>query len=412
MRRSIILFFAFLLSFEAFAVEIKGLVVDENNDPLSFASVFLEDSPQIGTVTDDNGRFSLEVDVTTHVYDTLMISYVGYKEYRKSLFDISVGLKGRSASTVLKFKMVPENQYIKEAMVTASKRKLSKKKEMADLLSRVQQQINFDFPMKDRQFKIKADLYARNGGTILGVEEDVGILSEIYKRSKGEISYDAEFKPEYHKYSLAPEIEKFASDSSDKHLALNKKDLTRNEKKEAAKLQQVLAESMDKNSPIVVQGVGVLWVDRVIYSFETFAKQPGNWEINEVGDDVLLLIFTEKKNIPGIMKYNYQLVFRVDSHSYSIASYYQKLNAALSIPFGYKLQGDELELFNILSMTGMEVDAFKIKKCNVDVENNAFFVKKGDALVPSEKSFTAVGSALDKKNKGITLNGAVKMVVL
>jgi hypothetical protein len=56
---------------------IKGIVTDSiNNEPLPFVSVYLKGT-SIGTVTDNNGKFTLKIPHTNHI---LKISSLGYKE--------------------------------------------------------------------------------------------------------------------------------------------------------------------------------------------------------------------------------------------------------------------------------------------------------------------------------------------
>lgn len=53
---------------------ISGTIADNRGEPLIGVSVVVKSSPAIGTVTDENGYFSLEVPETS----TLVISYIGY----------------------------------------------------------------------------------------------------------------------------------------------------------------------------------------------------------------------------------------------------------------------------------------------------------------------------------------------
>ena len=55
---------------------ITGTVVDEFNEPIIGASVYIKNQPGIGTATDIDGNFKL----TTNIYETLVITYLGYKQ--------------------------------------------------------------------------------------------------------------------------------------------------------------------------------------------------------------------------------------------------------------------------------------------------------------------------------------------
>lgn len=69
---------------EAAAQQLRGVVYDENGDPVIGASVMVKGT-SIGTATDLDGRFSLKVPSK----GTLVVSYVGYKSQE-------IALKGQS----------------------------------------------------------------------------------------------------------------------------------------------------------------------------------------------------------------------------------------------------------------------------------------------------------------------------
>ena len=66
---------AFLFSITVFAqTKVGGVVVDEKNQPISFANIVFKGSTK-GIVSDDNGKFYMESDKN---YNTLLCSFVGY----------------------------------------------------------------------------------------------------------------------------------------------------------------------------------------------------------------------------------------------------------------------------------------------------------------------------------------------
>ena len=63
---------------------IKGLVVDETNQPLVGATVIIKNVKNSGVISDVNGRFSLNI---PEGKNTLVISYIGYKTQEVNLTD-------------------------------------------------------------------------------------------------------------------------------------------------------------------------------------------------------------------------------------------------------------------------------------------------------------------------------------
>jgi len=83
---------------------VKGVVVDTSKEPIIAASVVLKSSTGIGTVTDVNGRFSIEVPSANAV---LVVSYIGMETQE-------VPLRGRTSITV---EMKDNNLILEEVVV-------------------------------------------------------------------------------------------------------------------------------------------------------------------------------------------------------------------------------------------------------------------------------------------------------
>src|SRR5690606_37765535 len=80
-------------------VDVSGVVVDENKTPLIGVSVFVTDAPGLGTVTDNDGNYSIRVER----YKKLTFSYVGYDKQEiltKDDFVIDVTLEESEMSVL------------------------------------------------------------------------------------------------------------------------------------------------------------------------------------------------------------------------------------------------------------------------------------------------------------------------
>ena len=59
-------------------VIVSGTVVDSNKEPLIGVNVTVKDAPGLGTITDIDGRYRIEIDA----YSTLLFSYIGFDTYK------------------------------------------------------------------------------------------------------------------------------------------------------------------------------------------------------------------------------------------------------------------------------------------------------------------------------------------
>ncbi|MFK8103776.1 MAG: DUF5686 family protein, partial [Saprospiraceae bacterium] len=76
MKKKLLLFYFLLISFVGFSQQqLTGIVTDQENIPLAFVNIIVNENPQIGTMTDINGKFSL----SEKNIRNLAFSYIGYE---------------------------------------------------------------------------------------------------------------------------------------------------------------------------------------------------------------------------------------------------------------------------------------------------------------------------------------------
>ena len=88
-------------------IQLKGVVLDENNEPLIGANVVVKDVPGLGSITDIDGNFTLKMEP----YHRILVSYIGY-ETQEILIKTQTQIK-----VVLK---VAESSVLDEVVVTAT----------------------------------------------------------------------------------------------------------------------------------------------------------------------------------------------------------------------------------------------------------------------------------------------------
>ncbi|GAA3517970.1 TonB-dependent receptor [Aquimarina addita] len=77
------LFFLFLYSVFCHAQsEVSGIILDSNSNPVPDASISIVEQPNIGTVSDFNGEFSLILPIGSY---TISVSYIGFRDYTNTI---------------------------------------------------------------------------------------------------------------------------------------------------------------------------------------------------------------------------------------------------------------------------------------------------------------------------------------
>ncbi|MFV0591737.1 MAG: SusC/RagA family TonB-linked outer membrane protein [Draconibacterium sp.] len=90
-------FFAQAFAQEEETVEVKGTVVDEQNEPIVGVNIYVTEVPGLGTVTNVDGEYSIKVPT----YKKLTFSFIGYDKYEmliKNAQTLNVQLKVSQAS--------------------------------------------------------------------------------------------------------------------------------------------------------------------------------------------------------------------------------------------------------------------------------------------------------------------------
>lgn len=107
-KRFIFFFFVFLSLAAAAGVKIHGLITDENNEPLEFASIRIEGTA-IGATSGLDGRYT----VTVPEQDTIRVvfSCIGYEESKRRLID-------PQADVTLNVKMQPKSYALEGVEIT------------------------------------------------------------------------------------------------------------------------------------------------------------------------------------------------------------------------------------------------------------------------------------------------------
>lgn len=125
MKKLLTAIFVFSITVPAFARTVTGTVVDENNDPMIGATVQLSSDKKVGTLTDADGKFSLN-NVSDAQID-LTLSYVGYKTQT-----VPYPSSENMYNNVVIIHMSPSSEVLDDVVVPGCRNELNVKKTLFD----------------------------------------------------------------------------------------------------------------------------------------------------------------------------------------------------------------------------------------------------------------------------------------
>lgn len=360
--------------------QIVGRVVDEEDQPVSYASVYFKTKPENGTVTDNNGYFR----VVFNDNDSLIVSFIGYatKSYASR----------RLTEDVLQIRLKQQPIMLEETVV-AGKTTRNKRKAMKDLLRFTRQRMDVDFPDDNQKYRVHSSFRVKSNGELLGFDEIIGHIVELH--GKGQDGYDsiqikAEVARRYINQTTADKI----PDVMDNHIG--KQDKSNIEKIDAGSLMHKY-----------------LWGGSYKQMFDKLAEKPKHWSVLKENNDITVLTYKETRNILGIFKLTMTVNYIIDAFNYSISRISEEAIVYFNIPFGYKLNKDELSVVNLLSISGQDIEHFRLKRGTVNFRRNVIFTKTTDnTLRVKEKNLTFNMKAEEKEGQTIQMSSSASARVL
>lgn len=381
MKRIVLLNIYFLIIFSVCAETLVGRVSD-GSEPMSYVSVYLKENPEVGTISDMDGIFTIP-DIQKN--STVVLSFVGYK---------TMELKFNKIPTdTLDIAMVEQPILLTEALIPSKTKKLSKRKQMKQLLSDVRNQMLKDFPQETRKYKIVSDYDFYEKGRIVSREEVIGTVAEI------------------------PNAGRKNTDSIQMVIDMCKRFRDRNVQ---FKLDSIRAGKLkeDKNQRLANLPDSskfihrVLWGSDIKWLFLELDGKISKWSMEEQ-DSTFLLTFREKKNYFGVVKYELVLNYILDIYSYRVKSLSQSLKINANIPFGYKLDSDQLAIINVVNLAGEEHKKYRAKYIDADIKRNIIYREEYNQVIPSEKNVVTKVEMAERKHKKpifVHQTGSIKVV--
>ena len=375
-----------------------GFVIDEDGEPIPYASVYVKNDPIGGTMTDLDGRYELQFDSFSKGDDEVVFSFIGY---RTEIFSISE----ITSDSVFYVKLVEQPIMLEGATVMAKISRKESVKLKKEALKKFVEQMREDFPKRTAEYPVFSMYNGSQDSRQLIHHEIVGTIFEypIDNRYGGDsVALVVKSVKEFTTEEAKVAYDKFNEMADDR---INSK---KNKKKKKNKLSYTKRDLDDQS----------LRMHRFLWGGPTGSlidllnvKKPAKWDYTMIGDDAVL-IYTEKENYMGIVKGELQLHFYIDPVTFQISKIAQSLSGELHIPFGYKLKDDELEFINALQFGHDTLDRYRVRHAYVDVLRNVFFRRTKDGnVVVREKNLEVRGDIIDTKRKKLSYSAEAKAIV-
>lgn len=387
----------FFCSFPIVAQNAVGTVIDEEGEPIPYASVYVKNDPIGGTMTDMDGRYNLKIDSLIAPDDEVIFSFIGYRTEEFSV--ASIISDSNFTVTLVEQPIMLEGAVVKAKISRKESTKLKK-----EALKKFVEQMANDFPKRTAEYPVFSMYNGSQDERQLIHHEIVGAIKEYpfdNKRGGDSVALVVKSVKEFTTDEAKTAYDMF-NEIADERINNPKK------KKKKNKLTYTKRD-LDYQA---------LRMHRFLWGGPTGSlidmlniKKPAKWDYTMIGDDAVLT-YTEKENYMGIVKGELQLHFYIDPVTFQINKIAQSLSGELHIPFGYKLKDEELEFINALQFGHDTLDRYRVRHAYVDVLRNVFFrrTQEGDVVI-REKNLEVRGDIIDTKKKKLSYSAEAKAIV-
>ena len=389
--RRIGLFLYLLCACAAWGTQYSGRVVDEKGAPIAYATVYPQQQPELGTATNNDGRFTFEAELGEG--DFIIISFIGYEKMmihgewlmangERANGELANGERANGKRTIV----LKEQPIQLEETVVAAKtsKQRNKRKQMAALLHSVYVQMERDFPKTNTRYSIVSDVAMRSEKATWGMEQmiaDIVVLPEGAQSGKDSVQFQGKFCKRFFDAAKREEATQIMSGGTLERLEKDAK-LPAGAPKN---LMRRAANSIDSG---VVVHRAIFGVSDIKYDFQENMNDLKHWTVSNESEHETVLTYTQKvSKYLGFFRMIYKRHYIVDSETYSVKRFSEHAEVKVTIPFGYKLNADQLQLLNLLNMGENELQKFRMKKLRASVDLNTILQRRMDEVTNGERLY-------------------------
>jgi hypothetical protein len=393
-----------LLFILAFIGSFAGRVVDQKGEPVPYATVYPEIAPEWGTATNNNGQFRFEANLTRD--SRIIVSYIGYQKKVVTAEEL-VSTTDSSLTTIV---LIEQPIALEETVVAAKKSKQkNKRKQMAALLHAVYVKLEEEFPDNNARYSIVSDVRMNSGfdspqtgssTAVWGMEQmiaDVVVLPEQAREGRDSVQFQGRYCKRFF------DAEKRAQ--ADSILAGNMLERMESQSKppkgHPSNMLRRAANAVDSG---VVVHQALFALGNMRYDFEQTMTDTRHWTVTNESEGETVLTHTQTvSRYLGLFKMTFRRHYIVDSESYAVIRFSEQAEVRVIIPFGIKLNADQLQMLNLVNMSEKNIEKFRLKKLRGNVSLNTIYQRQNGYVYTLEKNMVVNAHILGSKKAEIPM---------
>ena len=362
-----------------------GKVVDEKGQPISYATVYPEVAPELGTATNNDGIFRFEANLPAS--SPVVVSFIGFEKVEVTSDRLRV--KGDAALQVIVLKEQPIA--LQETVVAAkSSKQRNKRKQMATLLHAVYVQLEKEFPDEPAQYQVVSDVRMTSGeaqtghAAVWGMEQMIAniiVLPEAAKGGRDSVQFQGRFCKRFFDARKRAQADSILAGQTLERLEKAQKDVP---KGTPQNYMRRAANAVDSG---VVVHEALFAIGNMRYDFQETMNDIKHWSVSNESEGETVLTHTQKvSKYLGCFKMTFQRHYIIDSRTYSVRRFSEHAEVKVVIPFGIKLNSDQLQMLNLVNMDEEQINKFRLKRLRGAVDLNTIYQRRNGLVYTQEKN--------------------------
>lgn len=378
-------FIILLCALGVHAAVYTGQVVDEKGQPISYATVYPEVAPELGTATNNDGIFRFEANLPAS--SPVVVSFIGFEKVEVPGDRLRV--KGDAALQVIVLKEQPIA--LQETVVAAkSSKQRNKRKQMATLLHAVYVQLEKEFPDGPAQYQVVSDVRMTSGeaqtghAAVWGMEQmiaNIVVLPEAAKGGRDSVQFQGRFCKRFFDARKRAQADSILAGQTLERLEKAQKDVP---KGTPQNYMRRAANAVDSG---VVVHEALFAIGNMRYDFQETMNDIKHWSVSNESEGETVLTHTQTvSKYLGCFKMTFQRHYIIDSRTYSVRRFSEHAEVKVVIPFGIKLNSDQLQMLNLVNMNEEQINKFRLKRLRGAVDLNTIYQRRNGLVYTQEKN--------------------------
>lgn len=359
--------------------------MDEKGQPISYATVYPEVAPELGTATNNDGIFRFEANLPAS--SPVVVSFIGFEKVEVTGDRLRV--KGDTSLQVIVLKEQPIA--LQETVVAAkSSKQRNKRKQMATLLHAVYVQLEKEFPDGPAQYQVVSDVRMTSGeaqtghAAVWGMEQmiaNIVVLPEAAKGGRDSVQFQGRFCKRFFDARKRAQADSILAGQTLERLEKAQKDVP---KGTPQNYMRRAANAVDSG---VVVHEALFAIGNMRYDFQETMNDIKHWSVSNESEGETVLTHTQTvSKYLGCFKMTFQRHYIIDSRTYSVRRFSEHAEVKVVIPFGIKLNSDQLQMLNLVNMNEEQINKFRLKRLRGAVDLNTIYQRRNGLVYTQEKN--------------------------